>query len=148
MFLWCTRAWAEHPRQRVETIECAEHYLILPPSLAPAVSLDFNQPRVFRRRFPEFYANISAGHFVVTAAAGHDYEFDRATSTVRISVDWGCVLFIASGSLSAENPPSWGAASSLRCSVVALCGMNTREIVDISSPCDMRCALGGQRHRW
>ncbi|CAM9347711.1 unnamed protein product [Laminaria digitata] len=32
--------------------------------------------------FPEFYANISAGHFVVTAAAGHDYEFDRATSTV------------------------------------------------------------------
>lgn len=35
-----------------------------------------------RGSFPEFYSNISAGHFVVTAAAGHDYEFDRATSSV------------------------------------------------------------------
>ncbi|CBN77820.1 conserved unknown protein [Ectocarpus siliculosus] len=32
--------------------------------------------------YPEFYANISAGHFVVTAAAGHGYEYDKATSTV------------------------------------------------------------------
>lgn len=34
------------------------------------------------KRFTEFYGNISAAHFVVTAAAGHDYEYDRATSSV------------------------------------------------------------------
>lgn len=57
-------------------------------------------------RYPEFYGNISAGHFVVTAAAGHDYEFDKATSTVRFGVEvvfFVCFLFFAKMELMGRN---------------------------------------------
>lgn len=34
-------------------------------------------------RYEGLYVRISAGHFVVSAAAGDEYEYDRATSSVR-----------------------------------------------------------------
>ncbi|CAM9971551.1 unnamed protein product [Ascophyllum nodosum] len=46
----------------------------------PCTSARYKEGRDLR--YSDFYSRISAGHFVVTATAGHDYEFDRATSSV------------------------------------------------------------------
>lgn len=62
---------------------CVNAFFVSPPTVR---FFPFFLPRYFPR-FSEFYGKISSGHFVVTAAAGHEYEFDRATSSVRRALD-------------------------------------------------------------